>query len=130
MLVRLDVAELRRELGDEVDGFIMDLANEIINEMKREAPVGATGDLRRSIQLFPASDQGVVYLGTRIGYAEDVWKGTDPHIADFEAITVWARRKLGSEAAAGPVPRNGSLKKSRRCNTSVSSRLSKFVSDV
>lgn len=102
MIVRLDLRELRRELGDEVQEFILELANEIVNEMKQEAPVGATGDLRRSIQLFQTGD-GVVWLGTRIHYAMDVWKGTPPHSPDFEDIKVWARRKLNDESASGPV---------------------------
>jgi hypothetical protein len=102
MIVRLDLDELEAELGEEVQGFIVELANEIVNQMKVEAPVGATGDLQRSIQIFRTGD-GVVWLGTRIHYAMDVWKGTDPHLADFDKIEVWARRKLGSEAAAGPV---------------------------
>lgn len=102
MIIRLDLSELREELDGEVQGFILELANEIVNHMKQEAPTGATGDLQRSIQLFQRGD-GVVWLGTRVDYADDVWKGTDPHIADFDAIRVWSRRVLGSEAAAGPV---------------------------
>jgi hypothetical protein len=102
MIVRFDLRELERDLGAEVNSFLREFANELVNQLKQEAPVGATGDLRRSIQIFTTGD-GVVYLGTRIGYAMDVWKGTEPHIADFDAIEVWARRKLGSEAAAGPV---------------------------
>lgn len=105
MMVRLDLDELERELGGEVQGFIVDLANEIVNQMKQEAPMGATGDLQRSIQLFRTGD-GVVYLGTRLHYAMDVWQGTEPHYADFDAIEVWARRKLNDESAAGPVWRS------------------------
>jgi hypothetical protein len=105
MIIRLDLDELERELGEEVNDFLVDLANEIVNQMKQEAPVGATGDLQRSIQIFRTGD-GEVWLGTRIHYAMDVWKGTEPHLADFDAIQVWARRKLGNEAAAGPVWRH------------------------
>ena len=104
MIVRLDLRELEDKLGAEVQSFIEELAVEIVNELQVEAPVGATGDLRRSIQIFQTAD-GVVWLGTRIGYAMDVWKGTPPHTPDFDAIEVWARRKLGDESAAGPVYR-------------------------
>ena len=55
--------------------------------------------------LFRTGDREVL-LGTRIDYAEDVVEGRDPHLADFDAIQVWARRKLGDENAAGPVWRN------------------------
>jgi hypothetical protein len=105
MIVRLDLDELERKLGDEVQSFIVDLANSIVNQMKVEAPVGATGDLQRSIQIFRTGN-GTIWLGTRIHYAMDVWQGTEPHYADFEDIQVWARRKLGDEDAAGPVWRS------------------------
>jgi hypothetical protein len=103
MIVRLDLQQLERELGSEVQQFIEDFAVELSNELKDEAPVGATGDLQRSIQIFRTGD-GVVWLGTRIHYAMDVWKGTPPHTPDFEGIQVWARRKPQiDESAAGPV---------------------------
>jgi len=105
MIVRLDLRELERELGDEVGAFVLELSNEIVNQMKQEAPVGATGDLQRSIQIFQRGD-GVVWLGTRLHYAMDVWKGQPPHTPDFDSIEVWARRKLGDESAAGPVFRS------------------------
>jgi hypothetical protein len=102
MIVRLNLRELRQDLGDEVGDFLLELSNEIVNEMKQEAPVGATGDLRRSIQLFQQSED-VVYLGTRLSYAQYVWKGTEPHTPPFEPIQVWSRRVLGDESAAGAV---------------------------
>ena len=105
MIIRLDLEEMDRKLGNEVNAFLLELANEIVNQMKVEAPTGATGDLQRSIQIFRTGD-GTVWLGTRVHYAEDVWQGTGPHRADFDAIKVWARRKLGDESAAGPVWRS------------------------
>jgi len=104
MIVRLDLNELERELDGEIQDFILEFANELVNQLKVEAPVGATGDLRRSIQIFRQGN-GVIWLGTRIHYAYDVWKGAPPHTPDFDAIKVWARRKLGDESAAGPVYR-------------------------
>jgi len=103
MLIKLDLEELERELGGEVQDFLLELSNEIVNLMQVEAPVGATGDLQRSIQIF-RTDEGVIWLGTRIHYAEDVWQGTEPHIVeDFQGLQVWARRKLGDESLAYPV---------------------------
>lgn len=102
MRVVFDLDELERELDAETAAIVLDLASDIVNEMKVEAPVGATGDLRRSIQLFKKGNNEVL-LGTRIHYAEDVARGTEPHEADFDAIQVWARRVLGDESAAGPV---------------------------
>jgi len=102
MIVRLDLNELERELDGEIGAFLREFANELVNQLKIEAPVGATGDLRRSIQIFRQAN-GVIWLGTRVHYAYDVWKGTPPHTPDFDDIRVWARRKLGDEDLAGPV---------------------------
>lgn len=102
MRVVFDLDELERELDKETAEIVLDLASDVVNEMKAEAPVGATGDLRRSIQLFKRSDREVL-LGTRLQYADDVATGTGPHEADFDAIQVWARRVLGDESAAGAV---------------------------
>jgi hypothetical protein len=102
MRVVFNLSELERELDAETREIVLELSNAIVNEMKREAPVGATGDLRRSIQIFQRGD-GEVLLGTRIGYAEDVAEGTPPHTPDFDQIQIWARRVLGDEDAAGAV---------------------------
>jgi len=98
----LDLSETREELGDETADLLLDLGNAIVNELKRNSPVGATADLRRSWQIFSRAD-GRVVLGSDIGYADDVDTGTPPHYADFEAIEKWSRRVLGSEEAAGAV---------------------------
>ena len=95
-----------RELEDELDAAAVDVAEaiavELTNQLRIEAPVGATGRLQESFQLF-RTEQGVVYLGTRLPYAHGVWKGKPPHEPDFGALKKWARRKLGDESAAGPV---------------------------
>jgi len=102
MLLKIDTNELETKLDAEAGKIALEVANELTNQLQIEAPTGATGRLQGSFQIFYQGD-GVVWLGTRVPYALDVWKGTGPHIADFDAIKVWARRKLGSEAAAGPV---------------------------
>jgi len=102
MIIRLDLRELERDLGGEVQDFLKEFSVELVNQLKDEAPVGATGDLRRSFQIF-REQPGVFWLGTRISYAYDVWKGAPPHSPDFEDIKVWARRVLNDESAAGPV---------------------------
>lgn len=102
MLVRLDLNELERELGGAVEGILVEIASELVNQLQQEAPVGATGTLQQSFQLFRTSEN-VVWLGTRVPYAKGVWQGKPPHSPDFEAIEVWSRRVLGDESAAGPV---------------------------
>lgn len=102
VMVRLDLQELESELDRAAADIILDVANELVNQLQIEASVGATGSLQNSFQIF-RSDDGVVWLGTRVPYARGVWKGRPPHTPDFDAIEVWARRKLGDESAAGPV---------------------------
>lgn len=102
MLLRFDLQELERELDAAAMEIAEDVAVELTNQLRIESPVGATGRLQESFQLF-RSESGVVYLGTRVPYAEGVWKGKPPHEPDFESLQRWARRKLGDESAAGPV---------------------------
>lgn len=102
MLIRFDPRELDGEMQGAAMDIILEVSNELINQLQIESPVGATGRLQESWQIFRTSE-GVIYLGTRVDYAEDVWKGTGPHEPDFQDIKVWARRKLGNEDAAGPV---------------------------
>jgi hypothetical protein len=102
VMIRLDMAELEAKLGAAAADVALQFANELVNQLKVEAPTGATGSLQQSFQIFRRSD-GVIFLGTRIPYAFDVWKGQPPHTPDFDAIEVWSRRVLGDESAAGPV---------------------------
>jgi len=101
VLVRLDLPQLRAELGDAADEILLEVGNILVEELKIESPTH-TGSLQQSFQIFRSED-GVVWLGTRIPYARGVWKGTPPHTPDFDDIQAWARRKLNDESAAGPV---------------------------
>lgn len=100
--VTFDMRELDAELSEAAAQIVLEVANEYVNQLQDEAPVGATGTLQQSFQLF-RTDDDVVVLGTRVPYAEGVWKGKPPHSPDFEELRVWARRVLGDESAAGPV---------------------------
>lgn len=97
-----DLDELETELSAEVRQLLVEIANSLVNNLKTESPRGATGDLARSWQIFTTADDEVV-LGSRIGYAQTVNDGSEPHEPDFERLQVWARRKLNDESAAGPV---------------------------
>jgi len=97
-----DLNELEDGLTAEVRQLLIEISNTLVNNLKRESPVGATGDLRRSWQIFTTADDEVV-LGSRIGYAQYVNDGTEPHTPPFEPIQVWSRRVLGDEGLAGAV---------------------------
>jgi len=102
MLVKFDVEDLEAKLDKAAAEMAVEVANELVNQLKIESPVGATGTLQESFQIF-RTGEGEVILGTRVPYAQGVWKGKPPHEPDFDDIRVWARRKLGDESAAGPV---------------------------
>ena len=101
-VIKVDVRELDDEIQDQVFQFLEDVALELTNQLRIEAPVGATGDLQSSFQVLGRGD-GVLFVGSRLQYAHYVQTGTRPHTPPFEPIKIWARRKLGDEDAAGPV---------------------------
>jgi hypothetical protein len=102
VFVRFDLDRLEQELGEGAMQIAEDVAVELSNQLRMEAPVGATGRLQGSFQLFRTAGN-TVYLGSRVPYAEGVWKGRPPHEPDFDALQTWARRVLNDESAAGPV---------------------------
>ncbi len=102
MAQKISISKAKKEIGQKVDDFIKDLAIDLSNEMKREAPVN-TGRLRNSIQVQKHGDGYIV--GPQVNYAGDVQFGTDPHHVDLEKLEFWVRRKFnmsepGSWAAA------------------------------
>lgn len=90
--------EVKENLKKNVLDFLRNVAVELSNEMKREAPV-FRGRLRQSIQVLNTDHNGV-YVGTRLKYASDIQFGTEPHLVPIEPLKVWARRKLGLERLA------------------------------
>jgi len=109
--ITFDLTELEADLSEETRRILEDIGNDLVNNLKVEAPVGATADLRRSFQIF-RRDANTVVLGSRLDYAAAVNYGRGPHTPDFDKLQVWARRKLGDEEAAGPI-----YQKSRREGT-------------
>jgi len=84
--------------------YLLDGAQVGFNKAREEAPVGATGFLQGQAMQEPKVDSdGSVWWGNLAEYAEDVEEGTDPHLANFEAIKRWARRVIGIEGLAGAV---------------------------
>jgi len=102
VFVTFDLDRLEQELGEGAMQIAEEVAVELSNQLRVEAPVGATNRLSSSFQLFRTAGN-TVYLGSRVPYAEGVWRGKPPHDPDFQAIQKWARRVLGDESAAGPV---------------------------
>jgi len=95
MIFEVDVSDVDEEIQKNVDEFLFKIANELVNELKKEAPVHE-GRLRQSIQIF-GKDENKYYVGTNVNYAMDIQMGTEPFYPPIEPLRRWARLKLGSE---------------------------------
>lgn len=105
--VTVDVSEVSDEVESINQQRLLEVANMLVNRLKDNAPVGATGDLQRLTQIW-REEPGKITI-TMPDYAKHVNEGTEPPPQgpepEFEEIVVWARRKLNDESAAGPVYR-------------------------
>ena len=106
MRLTLDLREFEDELGDGAQEILLEVANELVNQLKVEAPSGATGDLVNQTQIF-RRQSGVIWLGTRAEHWIFVQEATSPvqtppidpdgKMIPFTPIFRWARRKLGAD---------------------------------
>lgn len=84
-----------RLVGKPARSFLNRWAIATERQAKANAPVGVTGNLRRSLTHdvdsgeFPTSAR----VGTNTTYAPYVHEGTRPHWPPIAAITPWARKK-------------------------------------
>lgn len=103
--MRVDVADLADEIEDLTQERLTEIASELVNQLKIEAPTGATGDLQRLTQIW-REEPGRIII-TMPEHGRFVQEATAPPSGNkkipFEPIERWARRKLGDEDAAGPV---------------------------
>ncbi len=88
----ITIKKAQDEIGKKVQDFIKDIAIDLSNEMKREAPV-YRGRLRDSIQVQQTKG-GNFAVGTNVEYAPGVQFGTDSHFVPIEPLEKWARRKF------------------------------------
>lgn len=88
----ITIKKAQDEIGKKVQDYIKDIAIDLSNEMKHEAPV-YRGGLRDSIQVQETSE-GDIYVGTNVEYAPGVQFGTEPHYVPLVPLEKWARRKF------------------------------------
>jgi len=103
--ITVDVSDLADEIEDTTQEGLTEIANELVNQLKLEAPTGATGDLQRLTQIWQEKPGRIVI--TMPEHGRFVQEETSPPSGNkkipFEPIERWARRKLNDEDAAGPV---------------------------
>lgn len=95
MPMRIDISDVDEEIKENVDDFILKIANELVNNIKEEAPV-YTGRLRQSFQIQKGREEGIYYVGSNLEYADEVQFGTEPHHVPIEPLIKWVRRKLNA----------------------------------
>lgn len=75
--VQIDVGALNKFINRTVQPYLRKKAEEIADEARRTAPVGATGDLRSSISVTPGA-KGSVRVEVSAPHAGFVTQGTGP----------------------------------------------------
>lgn len=76
--IRINRAALDRFLNRTVQPYLRRQADEIAEEARRTAPLGATGDLRNSISVHPGVNPGSVQIRISAAHAGFVTYGTGP----------------------------------------------------
>lgn len=75
--VTLDLVAFRRFLNKTVQPYLLSKAEEIAQEVRRNAPIGATSQLRNSIRVEPGPNSGA-RISITVDYAAYVVHGTGP----------------------------------------------------
>jgi len=103
--VTVDVSEVAEAVEELTEDTLREVAAELVNQLKIEAPTGATGDLQRLTQIWYTEEGRVVI--TMPEHGRYVQEATDPpgpgNAIPFTPIQRWARRKLNDESLAGPI---------------------------
>ncbi len=94
-MLEVDVSKVEEPIKLKVKGQLEDIARELVNEMKIEAPTD-TGRLKQSIQII-GSAEDKLYVGTSVKYAAYIQFGTRPHYPPIQPLKKWVRRKLNAE---------------------------------
>lgn len=102
MKITLEVdRDVIQEAEDKVDAFLREVAIELSNELKLEAPVNR-GSLRQSIKVVNA-EKGSYIVAVKAPHALPIQRGTDAFTPPLTPLKRWGRRKLGSESAGAAV---------------------------
>jgi len=96
---KFDASNLDEEIQDRVNDLLTRIAADLSNYLGDEVPVGATGNLRNSVQILRFSeDNSSVTVAVRADYANLVRLGRDPGtFPEFEPLKKWVDRVIGAE---------------------------------
>lgn len=117
MAVQVNLSALTRFLNGPVQKFLREKAEEIADQARKTAPVGATSDLRNSISVSPGA-RGKVQIRVNADHAGFVTYGTGPQATPPQpayfpkvrrrGLILWSDSKgLNPYAVARGISRNG-----------------------
>jgi hypothetical protein len=86
-----------RQAEQSIDEFIREVAIELSNELKLEAPVDR-GQLRQSIQVINVR-KGHYKVAVKAPQALPIQSGTEAFTPPLEPLLEWGERKLGTRKA-------------------------------
>jgi len=95
--ISFDASNVPEELRDELETFFTRIAADLSNYIGDEVPVGATANLRNSVQVLGySSNEGRAVVAVRADYANVVRLGREPGtFPEFEPLKKWVSRVIG-----------------------------------
>jgi len=98
--IRFDASNVDDDIREELESFMTRVAADLSNFAKDEAPVGASGRLRQSIQVlgYDSNDASIV-VAVNAGYAGAVEFGREPgEWPNIQSLRKWVGRVIGEES--------------------------------
>lgn len=95
--ISFNTDNLEEDVKDELEDFFIRVAADLSNYLGDEVPVGATGNLRNSVQVLGYdSDTGRSVVAVRASYANAVRLGREPgNFPDLQPLRKWVSRVIG-----------------------------------
>lgn len=97
--ISFNTDNLEEEIKQELRPLFTRISADLSNYIGDEVPVGATGNLRNSVQILGYnSKEGRSVVAVRADYANTVRLGQDPGTTpNFESLRKWVDRVIGKE---------------------------------
>lgn len=98
-----DASNVEEDVKEELEDFFVRIAADLSNYIGDEVPVGATANLRNSVQILGYnSDKGNIVVAVKADYANKVRLGQDPGtFPPLEPLRKWVTRVIGKQQYLG-----------------------------
>lgn len=97
--IKFETDGLEDDIKNQLEPLFARIAADLSNAISDEVPVGATGNLRNSVQILGFnSDTGSQVVAVRADYANAVRLGREPgNFPPLEPLRKWVDRVIGAE---------------------------------